>query len=175
VRPTDHLESEAVRAAARNVGRIAELVREQQYTATMSERIGSAISRVAGSLTFVAVHVAAIAAWVSWNHLAAAAWRFDPYPFGVLTMIVSFESVLIASFVLVAQNRMTQQAERRNHLQLQINILAEQETTVVIRMLQHLATHLDVPPFPEGLARQLAGETDLGVIVREIDRQVPLE
>jgi uncharacterized membrane protein len=168
------VEDRAVQAATRNVGRIAQLVREQHYNATTSERLGGGISRIAGSLTFVAGNLAAIVVWMAWNTWAPAPWRFDPFPFGVLTMVVSLEGVLLACFVLVAQNRMTQQAERRNHLQLQINILAEQEVTVIMRMLQHLTANLHVPPFQEEMA-DLAGDTDLGVIVREIDRQVPLE
>lgn len=168
------VENRAVQAAARNVGRIAQLVREQQYSASTSERVGAAISRVAGSLSFVGINLVAIAAWMAWNTWAPAGWRFDPFPYGVLTMIVSLEGVLLAAFVLVAQNRMTQLAERRNHLQLQINILSEQEVTVIMRMLQHLSSHLHIPPFEEEMA-ELAGETDLGLIVREIDRQVPLE
>lgn len=170
----DAIDDAAARGAARNVNRIAALVREQQYNASRSERAGTAISRVAGNLVFVAAHVVAIVLWVAWNSIGPPAKRFDPFPFGVLTMLVSLEGVLIACFVLVAQNRMTQQADRRDHLQLQINILAEQETTMVMRMLQHMSRGLDLPPFEDHVA-ELASETDLGEIVREIDRKVPLE
>ena len=65
--------------------------------------------------------------------------RFDPYPFKLLCMIVSMEGVLLSTFVLIKQNRMGQRADRRNHLDLQVNLLTEQEVTKVIQMLEAIS------------------------------------
>lgn len=162
-------------AAKHNVGRIATLLEEQQRTLSPSERISQGISRFAGSLAFVAVHLAAFLAWACWNVLAPAPWRFDPYPFGLLTMVVSLEGVLVATFVLVTQNRLSQLADRRDHLHLQIDMLAEQETTEVIRMLREISAQLQVPQQNESKVEELAQETDVNELLHEIQRKVPVE
>lgn len=162
-------------AAKHNVSRIVELLEEQQRTLSLSERISQGISRFAGSLAFVAVHLLAFVAWACWNVLAPRELRFDPYPFGLLTMIVSLEGVLVATFVLVTQNRLSQLADRRDHLHLQIDMLAEQETTEVIRMLRDICARLQIDrPAPEKVD-ELARETDVRELFREIDRKVPVE
>ena len=73
-----------------------------------------------------------------WNSFAPSPWRFDPYPYGLLTMFVSMEGVILAVFVLITQNRMSQQSDRRDHLDLQIDLLAEQEMTMVLRILSKI-------------------------------------
>jgi uncharacterized membrane protein len=79
----------------------------------------------------------------------------DPYPFTLLTLVVSLEAILLTSFVLAAQDRSTREAERRGKLDLQINMLAEQELTAILRSIHALARHsgLDlataVPQLPE--------------------------
>jgi uncharacterized membrane protein len=78
----------------------------------------------------VAIHVA----WVGLN---AGIWKFDPYPFALLCMLVSLDGVLLSTFVLIKQNRMSERADHRRHLDLQINLLAEKEVTKVLQ-LQHL-------------------------------------
>jgi hypothetical protein len=65
--------------------------------------------------------------------LAPPPFRFDPYPYGLLTFIVSLEGVLIATFVVIKQNRMAVQSDQRDHLNLQVDLLAEQEMTAVLR------------------------------------------
>jgi len=54
---------------------------------------------------------------------------FDPFPFGILALVISSESVVLTIFVLISQNRMARQAEKRSHLDLQVGMLAEQELT----------------------------------------------
>ena len=70
---------------------------------------------------------------------------FDPYPFGLLTMVVSLEAIFLTIMVLISQNRMTMQADRRAHLDLQVNLLAEQEATAMVRMLERITLHLGLP------------------------------
>jgi uncharacterized membrane protein len=84
---------------------------------------------------------------------------FDPYPFQLLCMIVSLEAVLLSTFVLIKQNRMSALADERSHLDLQVSLLAEQEVTKVIQMLQRISTHLGVEAtVMDAEAREL-GET----------------
>ena len=65
---------------------------------------------------------------------------FDPFPFPFLTMTVSLEAIFLALFVLASQNRLTRQADKRSHLDLQIDLLAEREMTAVLQLLQDIAS-----------------------------------
>jgi hypothetical protein len=87
---------------------------------------------------------------------------FDPFPFPFLTMTVSLEAIFLALFVLASQNRLARQADKRSHLDLQINLLAKREMTAVLQLLQDIARHLDVHTTvsPEQL-RDLVKKTDL--------------
>jgi uncharacterized membrane protein len=98
------------------------------------------------------------------------AGRFDPYPFGLLTMIVSMEGVFLAMFVLIAQNRMSAQSDQRDHLDLQVNLLAEQEMTMVLRMLGRISDHLGVRASDqdETEARELMESTNVYQLMEEL-------
>jgi uncharacterized membrane protein len=67
---------------------------------------------------------------------------FDPFPFPLLTMIVSLEAIFLAPFVLASQSRLARQGDKRTHLDLQIDVLAERETTAVLQLLKDIALHL---------------------------------
>jgi hypothetical protein len=64
--------------------------------------------------------------------------RFDPYPFQFLTFVVSLEAIFLSTFILISQNRQNRISELRNHLDLQINLLSEQENSKVLAMLEAL-------------------------------------
>ena len=164
-----------VNPAADNIRTIVELEHSSVRDKTRSERISDRISAFVGSLTFVAVQVLFLAAWMGWNAAAPQAQRFDPYPYGLLTFIVSLEGVLIATFVLIAQNRMAQQSDRRDHLNLQVDLLAEQEMTLMLRMLRRISDHLGVGPETQEAARaeKLAEETNVYELMETLKRELP--
>jgi uncharacterized membrane protein len=82
--------------------------------------------------------------WIAVNSGLAWPAPFDHYPFPLLSMMLALEAVLLASFVLVHQTRMSEKADQRGHLDLQINLLAEKEATKVIQMLQRMSKHLGI-------------------------------
>src|SRR4029077_2831875 len=90
----------------------------------------------------IVAHVLWFAVWVGVNSLGRA--TFDRYPFNLLTLAVSLEAIVLTGFVLMAQNRMTQQADRRAHLDLQVNLLAERELTAILKLQCLIAEHLDI-------------------------------
>lgn len=111
-----------------------------------SDVVADGIASFAGSISFVILHLAWFSSWAAWNTGFLGSLRvFDPYPFQLLAMLVSLEGVLLVTFVLIKQNRMTYLSDRRAHLDLQINLLAEREATHVLRLLQRLAHRLAVP------------------------------
>jgi uncharacterized membrane protein len=103
-----------------------------------ADRIADLIAAFCGSITFVWVHVIWFGAWVFANTLPGTK-PFDPFPFTFLTLIVSLEAIFLSTFILISQNHETRLSERRNHLDLQINLLTEQENTKMLRMLERIA------------------------------------
>ena len=106
------------------------------------EKIANAITRFTGSMTFVGIHALGFALWVVIN-LGWLPWipRFDP-TFVVLAMVASVEAIFLSTFILITQNRMMAQADRRADLNLQISLLAEHEITRLIQITTHMAERL---------------------------------
>jgi uncharacterized membrane protein len=98
---------------------------------------------------------------------------FDPFPFNLLTMVVSLESIFLSIWILISQNQMTRQAERRAHLDLQINLLAEQESTATLRIVRRIAEHLHVERERCPVDDSLAEETDIERLVSKMDEALP--
>jgi uncharacterized membrane protein len=161
--------------AADNIRAIIKLERQAQAASRWPERVSDAVSAFAGSLWFVVCQLLAFTAWASWNALGPPSLRFDPYPYGLLTFLVSMEGVLIASFVLIAQNRMSAQSDRRDHLNLQVDLLAEQEMTIMLRMLRRISQRLsiDIENADERRAETLAEETNVYELMQTLDRELP--
>jgi uncharacterized membrane protein len=174
VTSTDH-ERKPQDPAAENIQAIVELEHRAVRETTLADRISDQISRFAGSLWFVLFQVVIFASWAGWNAFAPRRWQFDPYPYGLLTFIVSMEGVLIATFVLMTQNRMSRQSDTREHLDLQVDLLAEQEMTLMLRMLRRISDHLGVPPENEEVARaeKLTQETNVYQLMERIRQELP--
>jgi uncharacterized membrane protein len=158
-----------------NINAIVEVERQAMRHASLGERVGQAISDFVGTMTFVSLHAAGMIAWIGWNGLASPPLRFDPYPYGLLTFIVSLEGVLIATFVLIAQNRMSRQSDERDHLSLQISMLGEQELTLILKLLRRISERLGMPPESEEerRAEKLSEETNVFELVRTLREQLP--
>lgn len=130
--------------ARQNIRTVAELERDEARRRSASERVSDSLISVMGSLGFVIAHVVIFLIWFVWNsQWIAGLPPFDPFPFGILTLVVSTEGVLLAIFVLINQNRMSREADHRAHLDLQVGLLAEAEATKTLALLQDLARHLD--------------------------------
>ena len=133
----------ADQATRRNVEQVARMEREVLARRGISDRVVDAISAFCGTTVFVWVHVIWFAGWIIAN-TAPHLRHFDPFPFQFLTLVVSLEAILLSTFILISQNRQGLIAERRNHLDLQINLLAEQESTKTLILLARIARKLGV-------------------------------
>ncbi len=106
------------------------------------DRIADAVTRFTGSMTFVCIHLVLFGAWVAtnlgWVPGLGALRNFDE-GFTVLAMIASVEAIFLSTFVLISQNRMQAQADKRADLGLQVSLLAEHEITEILRMVRALA------------------------------------
>jgi uncharacterized membrane protein len=128
----------------RNIASIEEHRREADENRTLQERVADAITRVAGSLAFVCLHILWFAVWILANVSLFGIQPFDPFPFGLLTTIVSLEAIFLSTFVLVSQNRQSTIADQRAQLDLQINLLAEYEITRLLKLQDAIAKKLEV-------------------------------
>jgi uncharacterized membrane protein len=181
VSTTETVERESARAtsesAQQNIRTIARLEQETIEHRALSERIGDAFTRVMGSLSFVVAHAILFAAWFLINlGLIPGVKPFDPFPFGILTLIVSSEGVFLAIFVLLSQNRMSRMSSQRAHLNLQISLLAEQETTKLLQHLQRISEHLGVPQSGQDHeVERLSQTTHLETLAEELRKTLPEE
>jgi uncharacterized membrane protein len=126
-----------------NVKTILQLEATAKDNQTTSERIAEKIANFCGSMTFVGIHIIVFGGWILANSLPGIN-HFDPFPFTFLTLVVSLEAIFLSTFILISQNQETRLSERRNHLDLQINLLTEQENTKMLQMLKKISEKLNV-------------------------------
>ena len=105
---------------------------------SFADRMAAFVAKFCGSITFVWLHVLIFAVWIAFNVVPGLP-HFDPYPFTFLTLCVSLEAIFLSSFILIAQNYEMRVSERRNQLDLQINLLIEQEATKTLQLLEAVA------------------------------------
>jgi uncharacterized membrane protein len=80
--------------------------------------------------------------WILWNTGHMGIRPIDPFPFGLMTTIVSLEAIFLSIFVLMAQQRESAIAELREELGLQVNLRVEQEVTKTLQLVAGLYTRL---------------------------------
>ncbi|HWP12294.1 MAG TPA: DUF1003 domain-containing protein [Ramlibacter sp.] len=166
---TAHRQSETGSDVTRqNVQAIHRLEEAAMARRTGADRAAAAIARFCGSMTFVWVHVVLFAVWIGYNALP---WfdHFDPYPFTFLTLIVSLEAIFLSTFILISQNYDMRVAERRNQLDLQINLLAEQEDTRIMQMLERIAKKVGAHLSDDPQMRALEQATRPDTLVEQIE------
>ena len=158
--------------AAENIQAVARMRARAQQRRTTAQRLGDWITLCAARESSVAIHLAWFVAWVAINSGLTFIKPFDPFPFTLLTTIVSLEAIFLTLFVLASENRLTQDAERRGQLDLQVNLLAEQEMTMVLRMLKEVCEHLDLR---ETITSQkfldLAKRTDVSELAEQLENR----
>lgn len=94
---------------------------------TLVVRATDWIAQFSGSLTFLAIHLAYFALWLGWNIFAPPGARFDEFPYGFLTLVVSLEMVVLSVFVLLSQNRQAERDRVRNEIEYDVNLKAEMQ------------------------------------------------
>ena len=152
---------------------------EQEFLArrTRTERLGDSIASFTGSLAFVVLHLVLFAAWIALNTLRIGNIRhFDPAPFSLLGTLLAFEAILLASFILMRQNRIGRRADERDHLMLQILLLAEKEITTVLGMDRQIAGSMGLQKVARDKEiEQLSQHTSIDDVAQTIKDSLPPE
>jgi len=160
-----------------NIDAIAKLEHEALHRRTVTEGVGDAIAKLVGNIGFLLAQLLLIFGWSLVNlHMIPGVKAFDPFPFGVLALVVSSESVFLTIFVLISQSRMVRQSERRAHLNLQVGMLSEQELTTMLQMLQKLCQHMGVNvDSSKQEVLSFSKTTDVSRLASELEDKLPEE
>jgi uncharacterized membrane protein len=164
-------------AVQSNIETVVRLEREAEDRRTRVERAAERVGAFAGTIWFILAQFIFTVFWV----LANTGWIpgipiFDPFPFPLWAAVLSLEGVMLTAFVLTSQNWASLKADRRNHLELQINLLSEQEVTKVIQMLGAISRKLGIEhEAVDQEARELSKLTAVDDLARHATRHLDAE
>jgi uncharacterized membrane protein len=153
----------------RNVRTVRELEALAVADPGFADRAASFVAAFCGSIWFVVAHLVLFGSWIAFNTVPGLP-HFDPFPYTLLTMIGSLESIFLASFILIAQNYSMRLSERRSQLDLQVNLLAEQEATKTLQMLEEIAHAVGASKANDPEVAALSEATRLHTLAQEIER-----
>jgi uncharacterized membrane protein len=155
----------------RNIATMLHLREETARRRTVQARLADVITWFSGKMMFVYIHIVWFGAWILINAgLLPPFQPFDPFPYGLLTMIVSLEAIFLSTFVLISQNRLSVEADRRADLDLHIGLLTEHEVTRVLQMLDAVHRKLGIAVEGDSELAQLEMETRPEDVLAEIHR-----
>ncbi|PPD40837.1 MAG: hypothetical protein CTY16_16870 [Methylobacter sp.] len=154
----------------RNIRTIILIRQKAARERSLQNRIADAITSFSGRMVFVYAHVIWFGIWIFLNDGYFGIRPFDPFPYGLLTMVVSLEAIFLSTFVLISQNRQSEEAERRADLDLHIGLLAEHELTRVLQMLEAIQDKLGIEDDEDSELADLEMETKPEDVLAEIER-----
>ena len=128
----------------RNIRTILKIRAQSARSRSLQERLADGITAVSGRMAFVYLHCAWFGLWLLLNTGRFGVRPFDPYPYGLLTMIVSLEAIFLSTFVLISQSRLSEESDRRADLDLHVGLLTEAELTRVLKMLHSIHEKLGI-------------------------------
>ena len=159
----------------RNIRTIIHLRTKASEERNLQGRIADAITSFSGRMIFAYVHILWFGIWILLNTGRFGVRSFDPFPYGLLTMVVSLEAIFLSTFVLISQNRLSEENERRADLDLQIGLLTEHELTRVLQMLDAVQDKLGIVDHKESDLADLEMETRPEDVLAEIHRLNAIE
>jgi uncharacterized membrane protein len=154
----------------RNIRTIIHLRTKAARERSLQGRIADVITSFSGRMIFAYVHIVWFGIWILLNTGKFGLHAFDPFPYGLLTMIVSLEAIFLSTFVLISQNRMGEETERRADLDLHIGLLTEHELTRVLQMLDAIQDKLGIVDHENSELADLEMETKPEDVLAEIER-----
>ena len=168
----DHAEDNPAlnKVIERNIRTIIRLRLKAARERTVHDRIADIITSLSGRMGFVYVHIVWFGLWILLNTGRVGVRAFDPFPYGLLTMIVSLEAIFLSTVVLISQNRLSGEIERRADLDLHIGLLTEHEVTRVLQMLDAIQRKMGIDDDESSELADLEMETKPEDVLAEIER-----
>jgi uncharacterized membrane protein len=170
---SDVMSAGAVRRFNTSRGIIRSLKTKADAKRSRAEKIADWMTESFGSFGFLLVNVAWFFGWLVLNiGIIPGIEPFDPFPFGMLTTIVSLEAIILAIFVLISQNREAKIAELREEIDLQVDIITEQEITKLIEMMRVLLEKNGVDLSTDEDLKLMLKPTDVDKLEKALEKQV---
>jgi uncharacterized membrane protein len=155
-----------------NIRAVTEMAAEQQRAKTLEDRLAIAVSRFAGSMNFVYFHAVVYGFWaLAHTGVIPGIPPFDHDLIG-LNNVATLEAIFLATFVLIAQNRMAANEEVRNHLDVQVNLLAEKEATHILRLVSAMAEKMGIDEARDPEIKHLVRSVEATEIMDQIEGQI---
>jgi uncharacterized membrane protein len=154
----------------RNIRTIIQIRQKAARNRSVQDRIADVITNFSGRMIFAYIHIVWFIAWILLNTGQLGVIAFDPFPYGLLTMIVSLEAIFLSTFVLISQNRLSAEAERRADLDLHVGMLTEHELTRVLQMLDAIQDKMGIANDEDSELADLEKETKPEDVLAEIER-----
>ena len=161
-------QSPLAQVVERNIDALLARLQAERAARGANERVADRVSRFAGSMTFVLIHLVVFGAWIVWNVGWLPLAPFDPQ-FTVLGMTASVEAIFLSTFVLITQNRMQEQADTRADLDLQVSLLAEHEVTRLITLTAAIARRMGIEEANDPELAELARDVQPAQVLDEIE------
>ena len=153
----------------RNVEAIDRIEREAESNRPLADRLADFIALTIGSWRFVILQTSIL---ILYTILNVIGWvkHWDPYPFILLNLLLNIQAAYTGPIIMMSQNRQSKLDERRNRLDLQINLLAEQENTEMLRLLRKLCEKADIPVDEQRSMKGLEQHIRPEALLRQIER-----
>jgi uncharacterized membrane protein len=140
---------------------------------TLPERVADEMTSGFGSMPFLLANCVWFVVWIVVNTgLIHGLPEFDPFPFGLLTMIVSLEAIILAIVVLISQNRAARIADLREEVALQVEEISEREITKLLELMVQLLRKEGVEIGKDEELRAMLQATDTERLAEKLEQEV---
>jgi uncharacterized membrane protein len=139
---------------------------------TLTEILASRLTDFASSTVFLLIHIVWFSVWILWNAGTLGLEPFDPFPFGLLTLVVSLEAIFLSIFLLLGQRRESGIAELREEVTLQVTLRVEEEVTKSLQLMAGLYSRLGYKIGEDPELQAMLTPLDAASIEAELDKQI---
>lgn len=122
-----------------------------------------------GTVLFLFANIAIFAIWILWN---TAGKPYDPFPFVLLTTIVSLEAIILAILVLVSQNRQSKIADLRQEIDMQVNLVTEEEITKLLKLVAGLYSALKINIDQDSELKEMLKPTNWDYLEERLEKEL---
>lgn len=136
------------------------------------EKMADGLTNSFGTLGFLLSNGLFFVMWIVWNSGTVPLPEFDPYPFNLLTMVVSLEAIFLSIIVLMSQARAARLADLREEIDFHVNVKAEREITQLLFMMTRVEEKLHVPGVKDPELLSMLKVTDVDALAEKIAKEM---